>query len=324
MSNEIELPPLNPKAVSMVEMLRAADRPAFDKMLAEDPKLLNARGPEGSTPFMYAVLYTDAKTMERLVRQGADPNQRNDAGATALMWAALDLEKTRVLIAHGADVNAQSQDFRTPLMIAAGRPGGAPIVKLLLARGANPNPTSNPGAESSPLLEAALAGDAESMQALLEHGAQFKDIAGFAIVLAAGADCTKCMDLLVARDLDPMQYTIALSPVAVNDNPKLVQLLLQHGADVNAPDPTGRTALMYAAVSDVLPVEQIKMLIEKGADVNAKSQHSQSGDTGRTPLDIAKFHGDTEVVGLLLKAGATSAVPAVSIQPASLRTGNTV
>jgi ankyrin repeat protein len=324
LANEIELPPLNPKAVAMVETLRAADRQAFNKMVAEDPKLLNARGPEGSTPFMYAVLYTDAPTLERLIQQGADPNKHNDAGATALMWGALDLEKTRVLVAHGADVNAKSDDARTPLMVAAGRPGGAPIVKLLLAHGANPNPSSNPDAESSPLLEASLAGDAETMQALLDHGAETKDIGGFALGNAAGADCAKCIDLLVARNLDPMQYTIALGAVAVLDNPNLVRLMLQHGADVNAPDPTGRTALMYAAVSDLLPVEQIKLMLEKKADVNARSQHPRSGDTGRTALDLAKFHGNTAVVDLLLKSGATSGVPAESIQPASMRRDNTI
>jgi len=324
LANEVELPPLNPKAIALVEALRTADRLAFNKMVAEDPKLLNARGPESSTPFMYAVLYSDAATLERLIQRGADPNGHNDAGATALMWAAFDLEKTRVLIAHGADVNAKSDDARTPLMIAAGKPGGAPIVRLLLAHGANPNPSSKPGAESSPLLEASLAGDAEIMQALLGHGAEFKDIGGFALASAAGADCTKCIDLLVARNLDAMQYTIALGQVAVLNNPGLIRLMLEHGAEVNAPDPTGRTALMYAAVSDLLPVEQIKLLIEKKADVNAKSSHPRSSDTGRTALDLARFHGNTAVVDLLLKSGAVSGVPAVSVEPASMRRGNTI
>jgi ankyrin repeat protein len=324
LANEIELPPLDPKAVDMVDTLRAADRHAFDKYAAQDSKLLNARGPEGSTPFMYAVLYTDAPTLERLIKQGADPNKRNDAGATALMWAALDLEKTRVLVAHGADVNASSDDARTPLMIAAGRPGGAPVVKLLLAHGANPNPTKNPAADSSPLLEASLAGDVESMQALLAGGAEVKDTGGVALGNVAGAGCAKCVDLLVARNLDAAQYTIALQMVAVGDNPKLVRLFLDRGADVNAVDPTGRTALVYAAVSDLLPVEQVKMLIDKKVDVNARSQHPRSADTGRTALDLARLHGNTAVVDLLLQAGATSGVPAEPAAPAAMRRGNTI
>ncbi len=324
LANEVELPPLNPKALAMVETLRAAGKQAFNKMAAEDPKLLNARGPEGSTPFMYAVLYTDPATLERLIKLGADPNKRNDAGATALMWAALDLEKTRVLLAHGADVNARSDEKRTPLMVAAGRPGGSAVVKLLLAHGANPNPTLNPAAESSPLLEASVAGDAESMQALLERGAEAKDIGGFAIANATAADCTRCIDLLVARNMDAIQYTIALQNIAVLDNPRLLRLMIQHGADVNAPDPTGRTALMYAAVSDLLPLEEIKILIEHKADVNARSQHAQSGDTGRTALDLAKFHGNTPLVDLLLKSRGNSGVSDEMIRPVSMRRGNTI
>src|SRR5579863_4767643 len=93
LSNEAELPPLNPKAVAMVEALRTGGLREFMKSVAEDPKLLNARGPEGSTPFMYAVLYAGAPTLEQLLKQGADLNKRNDANATALMWAATDLEK---------------------------------------------------------------------------------------------------------------------------------------------------------------------------------------------------------------------------------------
>ena len=322
LANEIELPPLDPKAIALVSTLRTG-RQAFNKAVSDDPKILNARGPEGSTPFMYAVLYTDAPNIERLIKLGADPNKHNDAGATALMWAALDLDKTRVLLAHGAGVNARSDDARTPLMVAASRPGNSATVKLLLDHGANPNPTSNPSAESSPLLEASLAGDADSMQALLEKGAEPIE-AGMAIANSAGANCTRCIDLLLALKLNPMQYTIALQMVSVLKNPALTKLMLDRGADVNAADPTGRTALMYAAVSDLLPAEQVTMLVDKKADLNARSTHAHSGESGMTALDIARLHGQTAVVDALVKAGPTGAVPEATAQPVKMREGNTI
>jgi ankyrin repeat protein len=305
LANEADLPPLDPKAVAMVDALRAGDRQRFMKYVAEDPKLLNARGPEGSTPFMYAVLYSDAATLEQLLKKGADPNRPNDAKATALMWAATNLEKTRVLLAHGANVNARSDDVRTPLMIAAGRPGGMPIVKLLLDRGADPNPTKNPDTESSPLIQAALAADAEAMQLLLDRGAEVKEAGGSALAMAGTTDCSKCVNLLVAKNLDKKAYTFWL--LEDSSDVKTVRLALEHGADVNAADRQGRTALMYAAVSDVLPLDAMKLLIERGANVNVKSQRAQSGDTGQSVLDIARLHGETPVVDLLIKSGATGA-----------------
>jgi ankyrin repeat protein len=56
------------------------------------------------------------------------------------MWAASDPSKTQVLVQHGADVNARSDELRTPLMIAARHSGMASTLKLLLDRGANLNP----------------------------------------------------------------------------------------------------------------------------------------------------------------------------------------
>ncbi len=318
LANEADLPPLNPKAVSMVEALRAGDLKTFLKSVEEDPKLLNARGPEGSTPFMYAVLYADAATLEQFLKKGADPSLHNDAGATALMWAATSLEKTRILLAHGANVNARSDDVRTALMIAAGHPGGAPIVKLLLSHGADPNPTLNPHTESSPLILAALAGDPECMQMLLDRGAEVKEAGGPALAMAITTECKKCVDLLVARNLDKRAYTFALLRAASSSgDEKTIRLLLDHGANVNAVDPLGRTALMNAVVSDVVPLEAVKLLIERGADVNARSQHAQSGDTGLSVLEIARMSGESPVVNLLVKSGATGAprlVPVLSVQ----------
>jgi len=309
LANEANFAPTDAKAVAMVEALRNGDRQGFMKSVNDDLKLLNARGPEGSTPFMYAVLYSDAATLEQLLKRGADPNVKNDAKATPLMWAAMNLEKTRVLLAHGAEVNVMSDDLRTPLMIAAGKPNGAPIVKFLLEHGANANPTKNPGAESSPLIQAAVAADAESMQLLLDHGADLKIAGGPALALAITLQCSKCIDLLVAKNMDKVAYTIALLSTAFLADVKDVQLMLDHGADVNAVDPDGRTPLMQAAISDRLPVDVVKLMVDRGANINAKSQHPRSTDTGQTVLDIAKLNGNTPVVDLLIKSGATGAGP---------------
>ncbi len=304
LANEIELPPINPKAVEMVEMLRNADLVSFMKAAEGDPELLNARGPEGSTPFMYAVLYADADTLAKLMKLGADPDKRNDANATALMWAARDLDKTRLLLSHGAHVNAKSDDMRTPLMIAARRHGAAPIVKLLLERGANPNPNAKPTTESSPLLEALTAGDDAIVKILVKHGADAKATAEMGLTMAVTMNCQQGLEILAQKITDKTAYTLALQNVAVLGDVKAVRLMLDHGADVNAFDPLGRTPLMYAAISDLIPVDVVKLLIDRGADVNAKDRHKKGGDAGLTVLAIANLNGHTPVVDLLVKSGA--------------------
>jgi ankyrin repeat protein len=312
LANEDDVPPINSSAVAIVEALRAGDQKSFMKFLADDPALLNARGPEGSTPFMYAVLYSDAATLEQLLKKGANPNARNDAKATALMWAANDLVKTRILLGHGADVNAVSADFRTALTAAAARPGGAGVVKLLLDHGANPNITTI----TSPLIEAATAGDAESIQHLLSRGAVPKAVGVGAVILSARAGCSKCVHLLASANLDSDTYTAALGVLSYLGDVSLVRLAMDHGADVNRADPRGRTPLMYAAISDFMPVDVARLLIERGADLNAKSLHKESADSGLTALDLAKLRGSTPMVELLTKLGALDTQPAaVSLKP---------
>jgi hypothetical protein len=99
-------------------------------------------------------------------------------------------------------------------------------------------------------------------------------------------------------------YSAALQDVAVYGDLKSVQLMLDHGADAKAYDPLGRTALMYAAVSDVLPLDEVKLLIDHGADVNARSKHTNAGDADLTVLDMAKRNGDTPIYRLLVSSGA--------------------
>lgn len=299
LANEVDLPPADPKAVAMATALRAGDMAAVQKYVDDDPKSLNLRGPDGSTPFMYAVLYADTATVRQLLARGGDPNKRNDADATALMWAATNLEKARLLVEHGAEVNARSNDGRTSLLIAATQAGTAPIVKLLLEHGANPNPPGRGTGDSSPLRDAATAGDPEVMQLLIEHGANIKAAGGGALSGAMEAGCSKCIELL-AKGLDAKAYTSALLSVTVGSNFSDVKFALDHGANVNAADIDGRTAVMFASNSDRLPLDTVKLLVERGANVNAKNLD------GESVLDRAKLHGNSAIVDLLVKAGAKS------------------
>ena len=73
-------------------------------------------------------------------------------------------------------------------------------------------------------------------------------------------------------------------------NDKLREILLEHGADVNAKNDDGNTPLLFAD-----QLEIVKILIEHGADVNVKNNN------GDTPLFFAN---QFEIVKILIKHGA--------------------
>ncbi len=312
LANDVDPPPADAKAVRMVMALRTGDAATFNKFVADDSKSLNLRGPNGSTPFMFAALYSDAATVSQLLDKGADPNQRNDSNATALMWAANDLEKTKVLVAHGAQVNARSNDGSSALAIAATKAGAAPIVKFLLEHGANPDPAGP--TDTAALHQAAAAGDAEVMQLLIDHGAHPKAAGEDTLAASIETNCKKCIEL-VEKSFDAKAYSTALVDLSIHsEHYDGIKFAIEHGANVKAADVEGRTPLLFAANSDLLPLNTVKLLIDQGADVNAKNIY------GNTPLYLAKLHGDTPIVDLLLKSGAKPepiADPALKFQKAN-------
>jgi hypothetical protein len=195
-SGEMPLPPSDPTATRIMEALRKGDRALYHQMLRDDPIIANRKGPGGSTPLMMAVLYGDADTVQLLLDSGADPNLRNEAGATALMWATDDPEKTRLLLRRGADAKARSEDGRTPLLIAAGRFGSSAVVKLLLDAGADPSVKAHGLlGPTTPLSQAAHAGDEAVLQLLLKHGADVKGAGSLPLGLALNASSPKCVAL---------------------------------------------------------------------------------------------------------------------------------
>ena len=80
-------------------------------------------------------------------------------------------------------------------------------------------------------------------------------------------------------------------------NAEIVQLLIEHGAEVNNADTMGMTPLLYAAMCD--NAEAARMLIENGADMEASERYK-----GFTPLLYACHLLKTKIVTLLVEKGA--------------------
>jgi ankyrin repeat protein len=269
--------PQDPQAAKLMESIRRGDRTAFEKLLRENPKAARGQGTGGSTPLMYAALYGDTRSAGLLLDKGADPNTRNDAGATALLWAIDEPEITRLLLEHGADANARSADGMTPLLLAAARFGSGDVVRLLLDHGAK--------LDHDPVLaRAATAGDESVMRMLIARGADRKILPQD---LAMRSGCAACIDLLLGSaghdDLDR-----ALRAAAAFGNSKSVQMLLDRGATANG------AALRSAAASEKIPLDAVKALLEHGA-------------TDDAALGWARRQGDTPVVAALKSAGLKDA-----------------
>jgi ankyrin repeat protein len=287
-----QMPPTGPLRPDQIDVIRrwideGAEWP--DALAGSDAP------PVPTPPLMTAVLARDRGVVHRLLDGGADPDARNAAGATALLWAVDDFEMTKLLLEYGADVNARSDDGRTAILVATGRVGAAPIVRLLLDYGANP---SDDSPDTNPLFASARIGDAEMIQLLLDRGVDVDKSGYGAIVWALKIGCRRCGELLAPRMSQQNLEKALLFDAPPSGDAREMSFLIDHGAGVNARDSDGGTALQRAAASDFVPLSVITALIERGADVNAADAK------GRTAVSLAAQRGNRQVVDRLIKAGA--------------------
>ena len=122
--------------------------------------------------------------------------------------------------------------------------------------------------------------------------------AGTALHQAVRQDEVQAVERLLAQGADVNATDeYGRTPLHLADDPKIAEMLLAKGASLNAPDNTGNTPLHIAAVYG--NVEVMKLLIVKGAEVNARAPVS-----GWTPLHSAALQGQLEAAKVLLAAGA--------------------
>jgi ankyrin repeat protein len=252
------------------------------------------------TPLLYAVREDNREIVKLLLASGAQINQPDANGTTALLLALIDghIDLAQFLLERGADINSADGYGRTPLFSAidardagfyanpyAGTNETNPldVIKVLLDRGAHPDVRTravvpNRGWQQTdgswvnftgqtPFLRAAFAGDVTVMRLLIAHGANPN--------LATNDGTTP---LMAAAGVNYVVGRTFTHPRV--DTLEAVKLCLETGADVNAQNSLGFTAAHGAAnrgLDDVL-----RLLAEHGANLAAKDKE------GRTPLTFAE------------------------------------
>ncbi|MEO5741096.1 MAG: ankyrin repeat domain-containing protein, partial [Vicinamibacterales bacterium] len=163
---------------------------------------------------------------ERL-QAGADVNTALPEGETCLMTATGtgSLRAVKALLVRGANINAaEGWRGQTALMWAAAE-GHASVVDALIESGADVNARSIAG--FTPLLFAVRQGSAPAVRSLLKANANVNDIAKAAAISSNST----------ARPVS--DATSALAMAVINAHFEVAGLLVENGADANAPDARG-------------------------------------------------------------------------------------
>jgi ankyrin repeat protein/peroxiredoxin len=225
----------------------------------------------------------------------------NDPNYDAPHWFAVDPDGK--IMAGWAPYSADSKEWVKQLdqlisWCAAGR-GCSPLpMEAWVAQ-------STPAPSSDYLNKAARAGNLKQVQDLIAEGTPVNgrdSLGGTPLHDAAWAGEKDVAAYLISKGAEvnarhteggstPLHYAV------LTNHPEVVELLLDHGADLKILYKT-KTALHLAAASGY--ARCATLLIAHGADVNARDE------TGATPLSEASWTGETEMVRLLVAKGANA------------------
>ena len=289
--------------------IRNGDHAQVQKLLAAGA-YVNTADSEGTTALMHAVIESDAKMVKLLMDSGADVNAKNAVDSTALMYAATNVAKTSLLLAGGADVKVKNKRGATPMSVAVTTSRSTPVLKLLVAKGAEP--------QGQMMTSAAQRADLEAMQFLLSIGVSPGGADSAPLAAALGAQCDACVRLLLEKGATAIGRGTGssqgvLSQTAKRAMPDMSQLMLDHGAPLDVKDREGFTLLMQAVLSMEEATARDRMvqwLLTKGVDPNA------TNDRGETAYQLAERIGARSSLDILKKGGAKEVKDDESPKPA--------
>jgi uncharacterized protein len=257
---------------SWTPLMYAARDGAIDAVatLADERADLNLQDPDGTTALMLAIINAHFDTAAMLIEKGADVNVVDSTGTGAL-YAAVDMHTMPPMLSRPSPKLVDKID-------------ASDVVKLLLARGANPNarlkrpvigrhhtPTGDAtlGEGTTPLARAAKSNDLALMRMLFDAGADptltLKDRTTVAMIAAAGGAVVGA-------------YAVGI-PVTEASSLEAIKLCMDHGVDINAFNTNGQTAVHSAVARGATSV--VQFLADNGAKLDMKDKQ------GRTPLDVA-------------------------------------
>jgi ankyrin repeat protein len=233
------------------------------KLLVEAGADVNSANDFGATALMWCA--GDLAKARYLLSMGADVKARSKVGRTPLMIAANcdgSVEIARLMIEKGADVKAKDEGGASVLETAA-TVNNLEVARLLLANGADVNTVDKDG--FTPLGQAAGNGDraTEMVRLFLDHGAQ---------VNVASGDTVE----IVKNGPIRIGWMTPLQMAAPQANFETVELLVKAGADVNAKDIRGLTPLALAVATDHADPRIVRLLLEHGASPAIKSAEGET------------------------------------------------
>jgi ankyrin repeat protein len=302
---------------------RDADRKAAGKTSPKARKEdVNRRDADGTTPLQWAVYNGDVVEARRLVKAGADVSAANDYGATPMSLAAevANADMLALLVEGGANADSPNTDGQTALMAVA-RTGNLAAARLLLDHGATVDAKEHWGGQTA-LMWASARRHPEMMQLLISKGA---DVNARSTVRDYQRHVTaegrpKNLD---SGGLTPLLYAARENCIAC------VDVLVEHHADVDLPDPDGVSPLLLAIMN--ANWDLAKRLVAAGADVNQWDIFGEAPlltavdlrtriDGGRASIDPVNTTRGLEIVTLLLDRGADPNMQ-LFFKPAHVRGG---